>query len=29
MDGDIQHWVGLWDSLDGNVWGYWLWAGAP
>jgi hypothetical protein len=22
----IKHWVGLWDYLDGNFWGYWRWA---
>jgi hypothetical protein len=26
MDPTIKHWVGLWDYLDGNFWGYWQWA---
>ena len=26
MDTAIQHWVGLWDLLDGNFWGVWQWA---
>jgi hypothetical protein len=28
MDPVIQPWVGLWDSLDGNFWGFWQWAAA-
>jgi hypothetical protein len=26
MDPTIKHWVGLWDYLDGNFWGFWQWA---
>lgn len=26
MDPTIKHWVGLWDYLEGNFWGYWQWA---
>jgi uncharacterized damage-inducible protein DinB len=26
MDAAIRHWVGLWDYLDGNFWGFWEWA---
>jgi uncharacterized damage-inducible protein DinB len=26
MDVAIKHWVGLWDYLDGNLWGLWQWA---
>jgi hypothetical protein len=26
MDPAIKHWVGLWDYLDGNFWGFWQWA---
>jgi hypothetical protein len=26
MDPTIKHWVGLWDYLDGNFWGFWKWA---
>jgi hypothetical protein len=28
MDTAIKHWVGLWDYLDGNFWGFWRWADA-
>jgi hypothetical protein len=28
MDTAIKHWVGLWDYLDGNFWGFWQWAEA-
>ena len=28
MDPTIKHWVGLWDYLDGNFWGFWQWAAA-
>jgi hypothetical protein len=28
MDPLIKHWVGLWDYLDGNFWGFWKWAEA-
>ena len=28
MDPTIKHWVGLWDYLDGNFWGFWKWAAA-
>jgi hypothetical protein len=24
----IEHWVGLWDYLDGNFWRFWEWATA-
>jgi uncharacterized damage-inducible protein DinB len=24
----IEHWVGLWDYLDGNFWRFWQWASA-
>jgi hypothetical protein len=26
MDPTVKHWVGLWDYLDGNFWGFWQWA---
>ena len=26
MDPTIKPWVGLWDYLDGNFWGFWQWA---
>jgi hypothetical protein len=26
MDPTIKHWIGLWDYLDGNFWGFWQWA---
>jgi uncharacterized damage-inducible protein DinB len=26
MDEGIEHWVGLWDYLDGNFWSFWRWA---
>ena len=26
MDPMVKHWVGLWDYLDGNFWGFWQWA---
>jgi hypothetical protein len=26
MDPTIKHWVGLWDYLDHNFWGFWQWA---
>jgi len=26
MDSTIKHWLGLWDYLDGNFWGFWQWA---
>jgi uncharacterized damage-inducible protein DinB len=26
VDSTIKHWVGLWDYLDSNFWGYWQWA---
>ena len=28
MDPTIKHWVGLWNYLDGNFWGFWQWAAA-
>jgi len=28
MDPTVKHWVGLWDYLDGNFWGFWRWAAA-
>jgi hypothetical protein len=28
MDPTVKHWVGLWDYLDGNFWGFWQWAAA-
>jgi uncharacterized damage-inducible protein DinB len=28
MDLTLKHWVGLWDYLDGNFWGFWQWAAA-
>jgi uncharacterized damage-inducible protein DinB len=28
MDPAIKHWLGLWDYLDGNFWGFWQWAAA-
>ena len=28
MDPAVKHWVGLWDYLDGNFWGFWRWAAA-
>lgn len=28
MDQAVQHWVGLWDYLDGNFWAVWNWAEA-
>ncbi len=28
MDPVIRPWVGLWDYLDGNFWGFWQWAEA-
>jgi uncharacterized damage-inducible protein DinB len=28
MDKGIEHWVGLWDYLDGNFWRFWEWASA-
>jgi hypothetical protein len=28
MDESIKHWVGLWDYLDGNFWGFWRWGDA-
>ena len=26
MDPTIKPWLGLWDYLDGNFWGFWQWA---
>jgi hypothetical protein len=26
MDTTIKHWLGLWDYLDHNFWGFWQWA---
>jgi hypothetical protein len=26
MDQAIKHWLGLWDYLDGNFWGFHGWA---
>jgi hypothetical protein len=26
MDPAIKHWLGLWDYLDDNFWGFWQWA---
>ena len=26
MDPMVKHWVGLWDYLDHNFWGFWQWA---
>jgi uncharacterized damage-inducible protein DinB len=28
MDPLLKHWIGLWDYLDGNFWGFWQWAAA-
>jgi uncharacterized damage-inducible protein DinB len=28
MDPSVQHWVALWDYLDGNFWSVWRWAAA-
>jgi uncharacterized damage-inducible protein DinB len=28
MDLIVKHWIGLWDYLDGNYWGFWQWATA-
>jgi hypothetical protein len=28
MDPTIKTWIGLWDYLDGNFWGFWQWAAA-
>lgn len=28
MDATISPWVGLWDCVDGNFWGFWRWAAA-
>ena len=26
MDPTVKHWLGLWDYLDDNFWGFWQWA---
>ncbi len=26
MDPVLKHWLGLWDYLDHNFWGFWQWA---
>jgi hypothetical protein len=26
MQPEMRHWLGLWDYLDGNFWGFWQWA---
>jgi uncharacterized damage-inducible protein DinB len=26
MDSTVKHWIGLWDYLDSNFWGFWQWA---
>jgi uncharacterized damage-inducible protein DinB len=28
MDPLVKPWIGLWDYLDGNFWGFWQWATA-